>query len=114
MAKENKKYWEVEEPKVSVLGINQFRYYEQAGKLQVFRVKEGAPRGVTKGCTIELDNMSDEELKELAVVITEAIKKELSSRAVEDEGEKASAKKKTATKKTTAKTEKKKKVKRSA
>ena len=109
MAKEEKvkKYWELEDPKEFTLGINHFKQFEEHGKLQVYRVKEGTKRGITKGCTIELDQMSDDELNKLKELVVAAIDTELSNRS-------AKTKKNTKVKKAKATDKKKKKVKKTA
>jgi hypothetical protein len=86
------KYWENEKPKEFKLGINVFKHYEEAGKLQVFRHREGTRFGVTKGCTIDLGEMSDDELIELAEIISEVMKSEIDKRGTTT-GKKAKVKK---------------------
>jgi hypothetical protein len=60
-----KGYWEMETPVVQQFGKTQFRYFKNAGKLQVFPVVETAPNGVGKGATIDLAAMNDEAKAEL-------------------------------------------------
>lgn len=108
--KKSAKYWETEKPEVETLGVNQFRWYKENGKLQMYRVKESAPNGVTKGCTMELDQMSVEELEELKDILTSAIDFEIAQR--EGEEEEPKPKKKSAKKTTTATTTETKKKKR--
>lgn len=89
------KYWEEEDPDVNNLGANQFRFYVQAEKLQVYRRKEGTPNGVTKGCTIELDKMSNDELTEMAELFSNAVADVIDGREEEEAPKKKSAKKST-------------------
>jgi len=89
------KYWEEEDPDVNNLGANQFRFYVQAEKLQVYRRKEGTPNGVTKGCTLELDKMTNDELTEMAELFSNAVADVIDGREEEEAPKKKSAKKST-------------------
>lgn len=63
------KYWENEEPEVFELGKNQFRYYAQAGKLQVYPLAPNTPHGVGRGATIDLAGMSLDEVRQFKAVV---------------------------------------------
>lgn len=86
------KYWELENPEVKILGRNEVRFFKKAGKVQVFRRKEGLKHGVTKGATLELDSMSDNELRILLEVLMVAVDAELSKREENEEPKKAKKK----------------------
>jgi hypothetical protein len=88
------KYWEEEDPQVNNFGQNQFRFYPNAEKLQVYRRKDGTPNGVTKGCTMELDKMSIDELTDLAELISNAIAEVIDGREEEEKPKKKSTKSK--------------------
>lgn len=60
-----KGYWELETAEVVTFGKTQFRYFKNAGKLQVFPVVETAPNGVGRGATIDLAAMNDEAKAEM-------------------------------------------------
>ena len=71
------KYWENEDPSVMELGKNQLRYYEKAGKLQVYPLAPNTPHGVGRGATLDLTSMSVDELDSLKGFITRAIDDQL-------------------------------------
>lgn len=60
-----KGYWELEAPAVTRLGNNEFRYYKNARKLQVFPVVLNSAYGIGKGATIDLAAMSEKELDKM-------------------------------------------------
>lgn len=92
--KDNKKYWENEDPLECNLGINRFKNYVEAGKLQIYRIMANTRSGLSTGATIALDEMDEKELKSLVKVIQAAVTAELEKRGEEDEEEEKPKKKK--------------------
>lgn len=63
------KYWEDEEPTRFDFGKNVFQVYAKAGKIQVYKSVPSAPRGVSKGVTIEVDQMDEVEKEGLLKMV---------------------------------------------
>ena len=63
------KYWENEAPEIFEFGKNQFRYYQEAGKLQVYPIIPGTANGVGRGATIDLQAMSPDEVLQFKQVL---------------------------------------------
>lgn len=67
------KYWEKEKPVVKQFGVNEFRFYPVARKLQVFPILANTPNGVGRGATIDLESMQPNDLQgfgELIALVT--------------------------------------------
>ena len=63
------KYWETETPETFEFGKNQFRYYKEAGKLQVYPLAPNTTHGVGRGATIDLQAMSPDEVLQFKLVL---------------------------------------------
>lgn len=68
-----KRYWEVEEPKVVVLGKNVLKLFTEHGKIQVYPKVDSAPNGVGRGATIDLEKMNEKERQQLVKIIKYAV-----------------------------------------
>ena len=68
------KYWETEDAVISQTDANEFRLYEEAGKLQVFKKVEKSPTGVGKGVTIDTAEMTEEEAIRMMNVMAQSVK----------------------------------------
>lgn len=71
--KGKQKYWEREQPKIVVLGKNVFKVFLENGKIQVYPKVDTAPNGVGRGSTIDLENMSLNDLSMLNQLINYAV-----------------------------------------
>lgn len=72
-AKKNEKYWETEEPIFFQTEGNEFHFYEEAGKFQIFRrIKDG--KAISKGVTIDVAECSEEEAIKIVSNICYAFK----------------------------------------
>lgn len=71
------KYWENEKPTVLSTEKNEVRFFNEAGKVQVYPKVPNTARGIGKGATIDLASMTVEELKELDALIQAAIQQQL-------------------------------------
>lgn len=80
----SKRYWENEKPSVFNFGRNQFRHYPKAGKLQVYPKVENSPHGVGRGATIDLREMTVEELEQLKIIVDMAVTLEIAKEKGED------------------------------
>lgn len=58
---ELKRYWEFEKPQVVRTESNEFRWFKECKKLQIYAVVPSAPRGIGKGVTIDLTKVKNEE-----------------------------------------------------
>lgn len=56
---ELKRYWEFEDPKIVRTEANEFRWFKECQKLQVYPIVERAPRGIGRGVTIDLSKIKD-------------------------------------------------------
>lgn len=54
-------YWKVEQPEVIEFGTTLVRVYPKAQKIQLFRKIEDAPRGLSKGVTLDMDELTDSD-----------------------------------------------------
>lgn len=69
----SKRYWELEEPKTVEVGKNVFKIFREAGKIQCYTKVEKAPRGLSKGVTIDLELFTLEELEEFKEMIDQEV-----------------------------------------
>ena len=68
------KYWEEEDAVISQTDTNEFRLYEEAGKLQVFKRVEKSPTGVGKGVTIDTSEMTEAESVRMMNAVAQSVK----------------------------------------
>lgn len=83
-AKEEKKmYWEKEAPLKSILENNELRFYEEAGKLQMFSKYEAdGGKKLGRGITLDTANMSNKDALKALSMMTYALKSSFKSQDV--------------------------------
>jgi hypothetical protein len=67
------KYWEKESPSVVEVGRNVLKIFFKSRKIQVFKRIDGTANGLSKGVTLDLDQMNRAELEGMKVAVTSAI-----------------------------------------
>lgn len=72
MAK-GRKYWEVEVPQELTTEKNVVKVYPENGKIQVFPRVTNTAYGIGKGATVDLETMSEEEVKQFVELVNQAV-----------------------------------------
>jgi hypothetical protein len=78
-AKKSNKYWENEDPIVAELSSNEIRFYEEAGKFQLFAKIENRKANdgsmmITKGVTVDVGDMSEKDAMKFIANVVYAMK----------------------------------------